>query len=312
MYSQKGFVTPLIIVIVAILALGGGVFYYLNKPIKLNYYVHPVATTTSTVISISTSTNNTVDWKTYTDTQYGFEFKYPPTFEILQVQTEAFNDLVQIAISPVKYDNSNTIWTLIINRDNCNTDNRAGRFCLKNGDLSYNFTCQHDNVGVYDYSQFNKFITTLKFITLDPVACTMDAKMCPDGTYVGRSGPNCEFVCPNNESLITLISPNGGEQWSLDHEQVISWIYNTKTDRLDKNDEIYVGFRTPEELVCWTNIKSTIDTGLVKIIPSKVVCESGDVRNLKAGGLFRVQIGAIKYRDGMGVADHSDDYFTIK
>ncbi len=29
-----------------------------------------------------------------------------------------------------------------------------------------------------------------------PVACTMDAMMCPDGTYVGRSGPKCEFVCP--------------------------------------------------------------------------------------------------------------------
>ncbi|HAQ02920.1 TPA: hypothetical protein DEP30_02230 [Candidatus Nomurabacteria bacterium] len=29
-----------------------------------------------------------------------------------------------------------------------------------------------------------------------PVACTMDAKQCPDGSYVGRTGPNCEFVCP--------------------------------------------------------------------------------------------------------------------
>lgn len=26
--------------------------------------------------------------------------------------------------------------------------------------------------------------------------CTLDAKMCPDGSYVGRTGPNCEFVCP--------------------------------------------------------------------------------------------------------------------
>lgn len=26
--------------------------------------------------------------------------------------------------------------------------------------------------------------------------CTMDAKQCPDGSFVGRSGPNCEFVCP--------------------------------------------------------------------------------------------------------------------
>ena len=31
------------------------------------------------------------------------------------------------------------------------------------------------------------------------IACTMDAKMCPDGTYVGRTGPSCEFTpCPGN------------------------------------------------------------------------------------------------------------------
>ena len=34
-----------------------------------------------------------------------------------------------------------------------------------------------------------------------PVACTMDAKMCPDGSYVGRVGPNCEFAaCPEEVS----------------------------------------------------------------------------------------------------------------
>jgi hypothetical protein len=28
-------------------------------------------------------------------------------------------------------------------------------------------------------------------------ACTMEAKLCPDGSAVGRSGPNCEFApCP--------------------------------------------------------------------------------------------------------------------
>lgn len=28
-------------------------------------------------------------------------------------------------------------------------------------------------------------------------ACTQEAKLCPDGSYVGRSGPNCEFAaCP--------------------------------------------------------------------------------------------------------------------
>jgi len=39
------------------------------------------------------------------------------------------------------------------------------------------------------------------------VACTMEAKQCPDGSYVGRIGPNCEFAsCPsptnNNSSTV--------------------------------------------------------------------------------------------------------------
>lgn len=30
------------------------------------------------------------------------------------------------------------------------------------------------------------------------VICTLDAKICSDGSAVGRSGPNCEFAkCPN-------------------------------------------------------------------------------------------------------------------
>lgn len=28
------------------------------------------------------------------------------------------------------------------------------------------------------------------------VMCTMDAMQCADGSWVGRSPPNCEFKCP--------------------------------------------------------------------------------------------------------------------
>ncbi len=31
---------------------------------------------------------------------------------------------------------------------------------------------------------------------VDPIACTMDVKQCADGSYVGRTGSKCEFVCP--------------------------------------------------------------------------------------------------------------------
>jgi hypothetical protein len=33
--------------------------------------------------------------------------------------------------------------------------------------------------------------------TNEPIACTLDAKVCPDGTAVGRVAPSCEFApCP--------------------------------------------------------------------------------------------------------------------
>lgn len=42
-------------------------------------------------------------------------------------------------------------------------------------------------------------------VSQEQVACTMEAMQCPDGSWVGRSGPTCEFVCPaatsSNSSL---------------------------------------------------------------------------------------------------------------
>lgn len=35
-----------------------------------------------------------------------------------------------------------------------------------------------------------------------PVACTQEAKVCPDGSYVSRIGPNCEFaICPEVKAI---------------------------------------------------------------------------------------------------------------
>ena len=42
------------------------------------------------------------------------------------------------------------------------------------------------------------------------VACTAEAKLCPDGSYVGRTGPNCEFAaCPGATTTATT-TPGGG------------------------------------------------------------------------------------------------------
>jgi len=55
---------------------------------------------------------------------------------------------------------------------------------------------------------------------VEGVACTMDAMICPDGSTVGRTGPNCEFeACPTveepapeiNHDLIRINSPQANE-----------------------------------------------------------------------------------------------------
>jgi len=49
-------------------------------------------------------------------------------------------------------------------------------------------------------SQLNQILSTFKFTDQkDQVVCTQDAKLCPDGSYVSRQPPNCEFAaCPQN------------------------------------------------------------------------------------------------------------------
>ncbi len=42
------------------------------------------------------------------------------------------------------------------------------------------------------------YFISSKIIKNEPVFCTQEAKQCPDGSYVGRTGPKCEFAeCPN-------------------------------------------------------------------------------------------------------------------
>ncbi len=41
--------------------------------------------------------------------------------------------------------------------------------------------------------------------------CTQEAKLCSDGSYVGRSGPMCEFAACPKEDLIVVESPKANE-----------------------------------------------------------------------------------------------------
>lgn len=60
------------------------------------------------------------------------------------------------------------------------------------------------------------FLFSNKFNKTEPLeeqyACTMDALICPDGSGVGRSGPNCDFeACQNKEYFIGKLTQQGGD-----------------------------------------------------------------------------------------------------
>ncbi len=51
------------------------------------------------------------------------------------------------------------------------------------------------SAGAYSWWQNSK--------TSNQIACTMEAKLCPDGSAVGRTGPNCEFApCPGEQDMV--------------------------------------------------------------------------------------------------------------
>ena len=52
----------------------------------------------------------------------------------------------------------------------------------------------------------NIIIDSIKIIQESQTVCTDEAKLCPDGSYVSRVGPNCEFApCPDEKSMKEII-----------------------------------------------------------------------------------------------------------
>jgi len=66
------------------------------------------------------------------------------------------------------------------------------------------------------------------------VYCTQDAKLCPDGSYVGRQGPNCEFAqCPKglvfdqtvSDGVIKISIPSSEFGLAVTPEQIMVTSY---------------------------------------------------------------------------------------
>lgn len=111
--------------------------------------------------------------------------------------------------------------------------------------------------------------------------CTMDAKMCPDGTYVGRTGPNCEFVCPAVGSNTSTTTSEKKFQAKL-NQQSLS-IYSTVTPI-----EVLEDSRCPTDVQC-------IQAGTVRL-KVLVISPSGQSTNiLKIGDSMSTESEVITF-----------------
>lgn len=213
-------VIPVLLFILVILLVAVGYLFYQNQSLKKELSKFLPTPTPTTQESSVPSNDSTSNWKTYINKQYNYSFQYPKTYIINEIGSNSSTNL-------------SVVNTCIANESNICNDPESIGFVVK----SQNFKPQLDDEYTYikidniksikSFSQywggdwinvyipkdksyisvgtdkinekvFDQILSKFKFLDDDQqTACTMEAKLCPDGSSVGRSGPNCEFSpCP--------------------------------------------------------------------------------------------------------------------
>ena len=190
--KQSNFLITLLSILLLIACLIAGFFAYQTQKLVKELRVtsdEPKSTPVATQ-----SPDPTADWKTYSNKEYGYEIRYPNNLTLQeQLPTTYF-----FLLNP-EDPQSGVFW--IDERQielPTSEDKNSKVFVVEKNKIRINCIKQYCESALY-----SEIISTFKFIEPEastsplPVACTMDAKICPDGSAVGRSGPKCEFeACP--------------------------------------------------------------------------------------------------------------------
>jgi uncharacterized protein (UPF0179 family) len=176
----------------------------------------------------------TKSWKIFTDAAQGVSFKYPESLLTTYMHPESWPPKVSVLnktftckVGGTEITQAGiTTKTIINGTEYCVTKESEGAagsiyttytyaFAKTNKTIVLNLIIRSVQCDNYDDPQktvcknerasfdldsiVDKIAqsTQLLYKDITPVACTMEAKLCPDGSYVGRTGPKCEFApCP--------------------------------------------------------------------------------------------------------------------
>lgn len=225
--NYRPYIYTAIVALIAVAGLG----HYL-MPTQLSYEVQgiPDVTTNGGYVQNNTAENQSVvnNWKTYKDASYKFSIQYPSEWTFTPNTFHPDKDFFYIGFGPEESVATKPLVVLriytaghgqLVVRDNLEkiiidgvegkmfkSTTQSGKPYVMIGFSKNGYQYELEATG---FSEGEKTVNTVlemisRFIFNDtsisntpaPIACTMDAMMCPDGSYVGRSGSNCEFVCP--------------------------------------------------------------------------------------------------------------------
>ncbi|OGZ18385.1 MAG: hypothetical protein A2V72_02120 [Candidatus Nealsonbacteria bacterium RBG_13_37_56] len=177
---NKGVSAPIALTIIIVLAviIGGGIIAY-------QYYWLPKEEVKKS--EIETPKDETSDWKTYSNEEYGFEFKYPETWNVSEEyanMVEIINinkplekiiilkssgpppetmDMQIIESKTVIVDNITTTRELMRGRFEDNKDNYYLRVFIPEKNIFYHADFNKDNFEEFSLI-YNKILSTFKFI----------------------------------------------------------------------------------------------------------------------------------------------------
>ncbi len=127
-------------------------------------------------------------------------------------------------------------------------------------------------VGVIILGTASYFIFSKNKIAEPIVACTQEAKICPDGTTVGRSGPQCEFsACPNFSSTDVFDVPT---------KTVIDWVNG-------------IQYKYPKVLA--TKYITAVDLPKITLSSETFKCNGGGLEISTNGQTVEKKIGEAMY-----------------
>ncbi len=219
MKNQKGFVIPIIIAIVAVIATGGAFFVIQKKEVKVPVIDHSYKSSTYSQEEQTQAReralrtiviDETKDWKTYTNNKYGVEFQYPVGWKINILMEEGVGDVIQL-LNPESTSSVPFAVRVVSNKDY--KSNLDGKNIILSGKKAVDSGWKNSSVGDYPLRLIKVFSEPLINIEMGIFSFTtkkIEEKILSTFKFISTTTPSCESKT-DSQPIITSISTTSSQ-----------------------------------------------------------------------------------------------------